>query len=544
MDSNQLIRQNRIWNLINDPNEKPKSIFDCKVMSILNNSNFIDPIISSKIYNVLEQILNSNINFEELLTIDQKTKLNEFIDNVQVKNLKYFSLPVKSKISKNFTTPKIQNTFEFQNETSFNTSLYNFENLMFDNNVKIQYNNGESFSAYLYKNILNYFNIDSIQESEYLQPDWRLDLAKLLKLFKFNNYLAKQMFYNNVVMYDNEKYDVSFVIKYDVESLNSKPIVDQRLDYNSLIKYYETFDPANTKNVPKEFRSIFKTFPFKNKYYINYKTGSITFIDYKKNYKLSTNLYISDICNIKNINHAISAVAENVSTKELMSYIIHSSVLKHQGLALIILKQKIGNIWKHKDLFEINLPFLNNIFGWCKLSCNNMQILLPLENPSTNFTNEYVKLIKYIEKCASSKLDVAFLCSPYLLPAYESSLVYKKLTTDLQKYIFITLMLQEFQSNEFFEYMHRLKPSFSQTQQLELLPFEHLLKKTPATIHLKPKYNNLIESGSEMFYCTPLTCMEKFEFTNDRLNALVNDEKIEMLDKEQCRYIALLLNFN
>lgn len=538
----ELYRQNKIWDFINNFNKPIKSIFDCKIVSILNNSNKLDPIKISKIHSNLTQLMNE-YKFDKKLTSSEKNYISDIINNSTIDDLKYFSLPVKKKISKHISNPKIESSFEFQVTSLTDSSLYKFETLMFENKTIVLYNNGESFSNYLYKNILFYFDVSSIDKLDFYSEDWRIKLLRLIDLFKFNNFMVKKLFYENTIEFDGDVFDVSFIPKYDVNSINPEYIPQNDVFTIDNINYYERLEPKTTKIIPTEFRILFKTFPFKNGYYVNYKNGQIKHIDYPKWKNESTKFYVSEICNMNNIDHAISSVSKILSKKDLMSYIIYSSNLKHQGLALIILRMKIGSQWNMENLFNIELPFLNNVFGWCKIGCNNDKIILPLKNPTSERTKNYVNLIKHIENVAENKLDVSFLCSAYLIPAYESKSIFDALTTDCQKYIFSILLLQEYNTNDLYEFSLQLNPKFNSIKEFDFNEYEHLMKKSPINISKDSSKTKLLKAGHEMFYCSPLNCMEKYRFVDEKLNNLVLDPiNIELNNIEFSRYIFLLLN--
>lgn len=538
----ELYRQNKVWDFLNNFDKPIKSVFDCKIVSILNNSNHLDPIRISKI-NTNIKLLTDEYNFESKLTSSEKSYILDLINDTTIESLLNFSLPIKTKISKHLTNPKIHDNFEFQTILLSDTSLFKFETLLFDNNVLVSYNKNESFSKYLYKNLLHYFNVSSLDELDSFSEDWRIKLLKLIRLFNFNNFIVTNLFYENTIKFNEEVFDVSFVPKYDVNSINPKYLPEKEVFNRKNINYYETFNPKHTEIIPTEYRILFKTFPFKNGFYINHKSGQIKYIDYPTNKNESTKYYISDICNIKNIDYALSSVAEILSTKELMSFIIYSSDLKHQGLALMILRIKIGSIWKMDNLFTITLPWLNDVFGWCKIACNNDKIILPLNNPVSERTRNYIKLIKHIEDVAENKLDVSFLCSGYLIPPYESKSIFDSLTTDCQKYIFSILLLQEYHTNDLYEYILQLNPEFHSIKEFDFNEYEHLMKRSSISVTDDNSNIKLLESGNEMFICSPLNCMEKYRFTDDRLNQLVLDPfHIELNSIETCRYISLLLN--
>lgn len=538
----ELYRQNKIWKFINDCNKPINSLFDSKIVSILNNSNKLNPIKIGQIYNNLPKLLN-DFKFDNKLTMHEKNNILDILNNSSINDLNYFSLPKKIKISNHVSTPKIENEFEFQTSNLSDSSIYKFENLLFDNKIILSYNNGESFSNYLYKNLLNYFDVSKIEDLQENFEDWRIKLIKLIELFKFNNFIIKSLFYFDTVKFNDEVLDVSFIPKYDVNTLNSEYIT-MNDDFNlQNVKYYDTFDVKNTKIIPSQYRILFKTFPFKNSYYINYKTGQIKHIDFPKYKNESTKFYISEICNINNINYALFSISKLISKRELMSFIIHASNLKHQGLALLVLKIKIGNKWYMENLFKIELPFLNNVVGWCKIECNVNKIILPLKNPYTLRTENYINFIKHIEKVAENKLDVSFLCSSYLIPAYESKAIFDNLVTDCQKYIFCLLLYQEYNTIDLYEFMSNLNPKFNPIEEFDYNSYEHLMKKSPINISKIIKKNKLLDDGNEMFYCSPLNCMEKYRFVDERLNSLVVDPiNVELSNIEISRFISLLLN--
>lgn len=441
-------------------------------------------------------------------------------------------------------------------------SLYEFERLCFNNRVLYYYYEGTSFAAYVYQNILYSLNANDLNQLKGNNV-WQVKLAEILYKTDFDDFIAFSAFtQNQIVVNESTVIDTSFVPKYRV--LELKPVMKRipKSDNDRIILNYRNYlNPRQIRKVPIQYISIFLTFPFKDKHYIQ-PNGDIAYINLpmvnqKKIVYDNIELTIQQMCEISDIMQIIVDARNWINPNVLIYKLISENDLKRQGLMLILLRYLIGP-YLTLGPFTINLPTMNNILKWSNIAnsneCNKILLLkntIEQNNISTSYDKIkiYVNLIKSIVDNCVSKIGATFLCSSYQIPDVYLASIYELLESDAEKYVFFTLLIQQYPLNQYLKYRDNfLKPVFQNlnTDQNILSSFKKCVRKyinvtTKDRLHSYTIPLILSNEISDYTECPPYTCLELYEFKNPQLKNLVELGDTELTNLQMASFITLCI---
>lgn len=546
-------------------------------------------------------------------------------------------------------------------------TLYDFERLCFENKVLYQYYKGTHFATYLFQNILYSLNATSVKDLEG-NDRWQAKLAILISATNFNERLAINAFYDNVVVDNNSvSYDTSFVPKYDVRALKpiSQPltvknilknavstivddqIVSERIDDAASLIYRRTFDPKTTARVPKEYLPIFYVFPFKEGHIVE-MDGKVSFVDFPPvNSRRFVNFTINqlpNVCNDGDVEGIIEEVSKTLTLNDAIAYALYDAKgLDEQGIVLLVLRQMVGSLLQIPGTrFQIPLPTVNQILSWTTLLCNEEadilndddddnyskhvtdevenqmkratvndddddkvpsscsfkkmkrsfppaqsstyrtkeidRILLPSLSGCSASTNDRinvevtrtVSLIRDIASSCVTALGATFRCSSYSLLEADMREVKKALNNDAERYVFATILLQQYPSNSIKRYRDSLKNvrfgSEPVAFYINAIPFNDASSSSSSSYNPQPKYplnrrryvdstlqerldsytellvrptdasSNGFVNDSPNLACQPYDCWELYEFTDPRLNLLSKGYDVRGINDESKRF--------
>lgn len=527
----------------------PSTIFEFIGSALLRDKN-IDPIIHLKVDKNMNSIMNMVQDTNDLRSkaVRNNITLNIASTNVDIGDVLH--LPVKPPIFA--ITPEPLKTISFDLETSVisnDVSVYEFENVMFDGKIAFQYLQGTDFAAYLYQNLLHCLGAKSVEQLTG-NLDWRARLASLLVVTNLNSLVAVTVFYSDTVSYEGDTYDTSFVPKYDVKNLVPLEEPHGRKSDEASINFYDSFNPSKfVGRVPTEYLGLFAVFPFKDGFYVQ-PNGEVIFMNVYPTNKRSVRVYIENLCSHSNLQQAVHDAVRKMSYEDAVSYALYASSLKTQGMALMILRHMIGQVL-YIEPYSIPLPDEYTLLTWTRYDCKKMTNITLPRGVDTKNTGRFVELIQDIARSCGNEQGACILASNYRMLECELEGIYRKLSTDAEKYIFYTMLMQDHYSSIYFDARKSLNPTFGSD-----LGEECSLKKYPVHtrwfINLSPseraeKYTEpLITVGDEhVFYgsrCSPHKCPDNYEFADDRLRELVRTGTLDLEYDETTLFIAATLS--
>lgn len=560
----QLKRQQKLLQFIRNPDLRPETRNESVQLAILNNSNLLDAVTVAIIYKSLN-LFKKNFKFHlgQAPSAVEISEIKRYLSKYDVTNLTCFPLTNYYNIKMDRFAP-VRNFSKIKFDTAplSRFTTFDFERALFGNNVKVRANERVNISKYLYMNLQNYLTQDGKISSSELdkspppppsslpQPyggdgakNWRFKILKFIELFDFNDKFTVAMFKFDKIMYKGVQYDVSFVPKYDLTKLQLQLVNGRDLGEiytGPFIRFYDNEFKPNTTTyatiLPAQ-RSIFKIFPFKSGYFVDFGTGIVhRVLDVARVSNASTNAYISNTCDVGNLEESIASLARILSFDEVFSAAVYSENLKRQAIALLILRHKNnGGHLIINETIVFPLPQLNDILGWVKWTIEKPKIVLPIPFRTAN-TPMYINLIRDLSLASMTKIDVAFYCSNFFVPCCEFKTIFDALANDSEKYVLLTLVLQQFPNADIYRYREQLQPTFhfsemsAATFRQRESKYENFIKRTPHLVQSEHNtdrnYDNmrLVDANSEMLYCTPLNCPERYKFHDDRLNALIESD--------------------
>lgn len=421
----------------------------------------------------------------------------------------------------------------FETKISSYANIPDFEFLVFENNTILKYTGNASFATYLYTNLLHYLNVDNINELRE-RNDWRSRLAILLHDTKFDCNVAKIAFYEYEIEYNGSLYTLPDTTpRYNVLSLKPQTYINFAANDQSLIDYYYNLDVKNTSTVQIDKIGIFLVFPFKDGCYIQ-PDGEIVNLNLnicRKN--SSTRLLIENLCNVYDIEEALNNAARLISAKEALQFAVDSNVLDTQAMALLILRRKYGEAL-YVQSYRIELPSEMTALSWTKRFCKKYEIQLPYayDLPTNNL---YLSMIHDITESSYTKMGAAVLCSSYSVPEINYGGVYLKLRNDGEKYVFYTLMLQDYPIPLINNARKFLNPEFGKSpRDLTKYPVcKREYSNTTVNDRLNAISEYVLNDGS------PYTNKNSYEFVDSQLQELVATGDVQLTDEQLANFIAL-----
>lgn len=440
------------------------------------------------------------------------------------------------------------------------STLAEFEYLCFNNRTQFRYMGATNFATYMYQNILYYLQLDETQlASTIIKPcanpisksdPWQQRLAQLILRINFNSDLVTLAFYENTIQYHNIIFDTSFVPKYDVRAIEPQHAINySHINDVELIAYHQTLDVRNTSRIPLSKIAIFLALPFKDGHFIK-PCGTIVHVNLDQTVnRKSSRLILQDLCTIYDVESAIENAARTLNLDDAVYYAVNSKSLKQQALALMVIRRLVGDTVTISG-HEIHLADDLNIMSWLEITCTDRHSVLPLIrlHAPASAVDKCVNMIQDIVASCCSKRGAAFLCSTYGIPEYILGNVYSKLKRSSEKYIFFTLVLQEYPLQMYDDLRCQLTNVVFGQNIIDLSanykPFtrKYINSSVSERAHL---YSEQLlrpdEVNSDVTLCNPIKCSEAYEYVDQQLNALVRNEPVMMNKQQIANFIALLL---
>lgn len=519
INSDEIFRQRLLYNLILGINKQPNSVLE-KKMAVLLNHKSINPIIVEK----LKRIDDLNDNLEEKLktikvSFDMKFKLH--IPKIFKKQQSPEKLPFRS----------------ISNTNLQNNSLHKFETILFNNMGEEPYLDYYQFPSYLYLNTQYYLN-----KVPFINNDWRPLLLKLIELFNFDMYFTRMLFYQDRLIYKGNVYDIKIIPKFDINKL--KPIYQIDLKPNhETIAYRNSLQITNNLKIDSNYKDIFKTFPFKDSHYID-NDGIAHYLDISYPKSKHTVFSIYNICNTNELESALTNIIQYENIEDLIALAVHSNDLQLQGIALLALNLKQGPILNVFN-YKIRLPFMNDVLRWVKLSCNNKKIILPNINKELVCNVKllrYVNFIKDIASNSTNRKEISFQCSSYIIPVHMYQSIINLLTTDLERYILLTFIIQQYPQYAYYRFYKLLNPEFNVTKtNIDLNQYNEFVKHTPIILNSIQISDELVEKNDDYYDCDIDNCFELYEPINNQLQELVKTGDTVLNYEQNLAFISLML---
>lgn len=539
--NDELIRQTEVTDVVLY-GKKPTTFIMKKAAAIYGHRN-INIIGRAKIIQSLDHILTFIATDDDLKNEKNQERIRNYLKSVNIEIGTPILLPKKLSIFTLQPEPIPPfNTILDTTEVSL-VNIGEFEYLCFKNQIRFRYLKDSSFASYLYQNLLNYLNASSSDELIGNEM-WQAQLALFIERTDFNEYAAMQAFYDNEVSYRGIIYDTSFVPKYDVKNLDPQDPINPKTSDNRMINYYYSLNERREHSVPINMIGIFLTFPFKNGHYIR-PTGEIIHLKLKTyNTLQSSRITISNLCDMYDIESAIESAARSIPLDDAIYHAVYSKNLKEQSIALLILRRLVGDVLTIGEE-RITIPSEINVLSWSKKACAKTALAMPIfiEDKSHRF---YLEMIQDIAASCGNKLTAALMCHKYFIPEINISQVYSLLTTDAEKYILFTLILQDYRMDAYYSALKRLDPKFGKST-IDLSKYgqnNRLYSDTLITDRLDTMSEPLLlpsDINSGVNVCNPYSCLEMYEFTDPQLRELVNTGDTSLDNGQLSNFIALMV---
>lgn len=422
-------------------------------------------------------------------------------------------------------------------------NLADFERLAFGGRVAFQLYPGTSFAAYLYQNLLHALGDIGDPESVRDNADWRARLLLLLHDTGHNEYVAVNAFYANRLSLNGRVYDTSFVPKYDVRSL--RPIVElrtQSADEQAMINYYYTVELEGLTVVPDRFIGIFLTFPFKRGYYVQ-PSGRVVYPNIAPFKLKSTQLTIDRVCDTADIEEALDETARTVELDEVIGYTLYADTLLKQGVALLVLRRMTGNSALIGG-YNVILPTESDVLSWTRVSCRRHRVVLPPYYRSRT-SDRSLALVQDIAGLCVSEMGATIVCSAYRIPEIDMRYVHANLRNDAERYVFYTILLQEYASPAIREARKALRPHFGRNVNATLEYYTKSARRyTDSTVSdrlatLTEPIVRPTDMRADLNECPPYNCPELYRFADPQLAELARRGDVELTREQLASFIAL-----
>lgn len=528
----EILHQKHIYHFLNS-NLQAKNTLEKITVAILNLPIYDVSFVSNIYHNFpLNEI--QNFNEEEILT-KHGSKLKEILEMpVNLNQTTIF--PLQFIINDNF---KLKENLLVLNKTAVMSSLYEFEKMLFNNEVLYDFLKLTTFSSYLYKNLTSFIK-NNPNNSEFQQK-----MLDVLNEIDKDNELSMQMFESDTITYSDKLINVDFIPNYPIKKLYN-PILNTDLiaedDKIRILKYAEEINLDIIDSIPGEIMSFFKVFPFKKGIYIK-PNGSKLYLYTPFSKKQNVENTLMAICNANELNMAINSLASNESVTDLIAYAVHTDNFAHQGIILLALRKILGN-YLFLENQKILLPFMKDVLSWIKLKCEQTDtIYLPKKNIIED-VGLYVSLVQEISKQSMSKIDVSFLISKYFIPEIYLRHVFDKLTNDLERYILCSFILQNYDKYSIQKFQNQLSVKFLQTSN-RFHEYESKFKfmESKLTV-LKTNSQKFIDLINVNDLAKKISFIEEFrlyEFSNVQLNQLCKFKTTPLTNWQKAIFLSLLI---
>lgn len=441
------------------------------------------------------------------------------------------------------------------------SKLWEFEQLCFNNRTQFRYMSSTDFARYMYQNLIYYLALDETALAETIKPcanneseenpsTWQKRLLVLIVRVEFNSLLVEQAFYEDTIVYRGVEYDCSFVPKYDVRSIQpQKPINYKNLNDLELIRYHENLNIRTINRVPDNKIAIFLALPFKDGHLIK-PCGKIVYLNLETfTNRRSARILIQDLCNIHDLENAVESAARLVPLDYVVWHAVNAKTIKEQAVSLLVLRRLVGDSLSIDGNY-VELADELTILSWTELSCSYRNVAIPPVYPNipSSLVDTTVQMIQTIAASCFSKTGAAFLCSRYGIPEMIMGNVYEKLKTPSEKYVFFTLMLQEYPIQMYNELRNQLNNVEFGSNIVDLRdmyePFHRQYVNSVISDRTQLYSEPLLrpdEVNSDVVLCNPIKCFEAYEYTDEQLNALIKNAPVTLNATQLANLIVLMV---
>lgn len=538
-----LQRQRTVWSVVRGDTPDPASPLQAKAAAVCGH-RAIDPLVCAKVYKSLDRILRAS-------STEAKSRL---LDGVALGVGDWVRLPVRPPIVPYLPDPPSAYDFKLPVRRSYRVSLYDFERMAFEHRGVYQFYEGVSFAAYFYQNAVYAFPGDDDR--------WQSRLLRVIRQTNFCAAVCTAAFYEDTVVYRGDAYDTSFVPNYDVNALaplariGCEPRCRGCTTETRALAYRAALDVRRVRRVPPEYARLFAAFPFKDGHHIR-PDGTVRFLDVDRSRRATRTANVLQNCDPSDDGDLADA-ARTLRLEDVFYYALHVDRLESQGTAMLVLRRMIGNTFA-VDGVRITLPFRGEVLEWCSSAPFRHEpslLLLPegvVDGGRHRDTAEAIALVRDIAVAARSKLAAAYTCSRYHLMECHYRAVYEATRTDAQRYVVLTLVMQQYDLNAYRRYRDRaLRPVFPDDDDASGGGGGHRAYTRPldpsATIQdrLDASTQRLITpvevSAVVRPVLDPIGNMETCEFADPQLAALVEHGDVELTRSQTAAYVTLFLS--
>lgn len=553
-DNDEIRRQQVAVDILTD-SRRPITLFEKKVAALVVSPR-IDPLRQLAARKRLDRILGTLNDEQDLYERGVREKIRGVLNETRPEIGDTIRLPVKAPI---FTLPLEQTPrYDYTLETTLapingTANLREFEQLCFNGRTLYRFYENTSFAAYLYQNLLYSLNVTDVSQLIDNQQ-WQAKLACLIYETRFNNLVAISAFYDDRVRYRDAVYDTSYVPKYDVKNLRPVNRMYYERDGNldrRMLEYYYNLDVSTEKQVPIEFIGFFLTFPFKQGFYVQ-PNGSIIYLNVEPVKKRTVSKLMRRLCTVFELESMIDYAARALSYGDALAYAVHAPNHMQQGLALLVLRRMVGNDLR-VDPYTIPLPTEYDVLSWNQIVCRPMGVVLPIGMAGSSGNDDgedrlLIDMIRDVARSCGNEYGAAMICSSFRLPEASLYKIFRSLNTDAERYVFYTILMQEYRAPMFDAARNELRPEFGRDAIDTVTMYGSL---SPPRRYIDTTVNDRLDSYTELLLrptdvnaftesnCTPIKCPELYRFSDPQLAELIETERVELNEDQTAAFIAL-----
>lgn len=548
-DNDEIRRQQVAVDILTDA-RRPITLFEKKVAALVGCSR-IDPLRQLAARKRLDRILATFNDEQDLYERGVREKIRDILNETRPEIGDTIRLPVKAPI---FTLPLEQAPrYDYTLETTLapingTANLREFEQLCFNGRTLYRFYENTNFAAYLFQNLLYSLNVTDVNQLLDNQQ-WQAKLACLLYETRLNNLVAVSAFYEDRVRYRDAVYDTSYVPKYDVKNLKPVNRIYYERDTNldrRMLEYYYNLDVSAERQVPPEYLGFFLTFPFKQGFYVQ-PNGNIIYLNIEPVKKRTVNKLMRRLCTVFELESMIDYAARALSYGDALAYAVHAPNHMQQGLALLVLRRMVGN-YLHVDPYVIPLPSEYDVLSWNQIVCRSMGVVLPIGTTTDNGEGQLIDMIRDVARSCGNEHGASMICSSFRLPEASLYRIFRALSTDAERYVFYTILMQEYRAPMFDAARNELRPEFGRDTIDVVGTYGSL---SPPRRYIDTTVDDRLDSYTELLLrptdvtvftesnCTPIKCPELYRFTDPQLAELIETERVDMNDDQLAAFIAL-----
>lgn len=551
-DNDEIRRQQVAVDIVTD-SRRPITLFEKKVAALIASPR-IDPLRQLAVRKRLDRVLATFNDEQDLYERGVREKIRDILNETRPEIGDMIRLPVKAPI---FTLPLEQAPrYDYTLETTLapinngHANLQEFEQLCFNGRTLYRFYENTSFAAYLYQNLLYSLNVTDVGQLVDNQQ-WQARLACLLYETRLNNLVAISAFYDDRVRYRDAVYDTSYVPKYDVKNLKPVNRIYYERDGNldrRMLDYYYNLDVSTERQVPSEFLGFFLTFPFKQGFYVQ-PNGNVIYLNIEPVKKRTVNRLMRRLCTEFELESMIDYAARTLSYGDALAYAVHAPNHMQQGLALLVLRRMVGN-YLHVDPYVIPLPSEYDVLSWNRIVCRPLGVVLPIGIAAADDdeSRSLTEMIRDVARSCGNEHGASMICSSFRLPEARLYPLFRTLKTDAERYVFYTILMQEYRAPMFDAARDELRPEFGRDAIDAIGTYGALW---PPRRYVDTTVDDRLDSYTELLLrptdvtaftesnCTPLKCPELYRFADPQLAELVATERVDLDEDQTAAFIAL-----